>query len=224
MEDHSFSESSAPESAQVHTHDTNRRREKGQRKKFPLKIVIFALVVILLGFVGWFVLTPPPGASDSNEVSVVTEESTTVITDTPTPTPEPVDKTQITFEILNGTGIPKEASFLVDEITKLGYEQFDTGNADDDTYKDTIVTYNSGTSETVKQEITQLLKSLYETVTEKTGSIDTDVQIITGYKKGHTPTPTSAPAATKTPTPTQGSASATGTVTPTVTETPTPTP
>ena len=119
-------------------------------------------------------------------------------------------------------GIPGAAGDLRDELETLGYSEIDAGNASSSDYEVTEVTYDSDVPQGVRDEITDLLEDEYETVSVNSASLSSvDVEITTGYPKGHEPTATEAPASTATPT-----TEVTGTTTPTTspTESPTPTP
>ena len=185
-----------------------------RRRKFKVNkktIAIFAVVVIG-GLVGWFIFR----GKESEEVLEPTPPPFEEITSTPTPTSAPVDKDRIKIEVLNGTGIPEEASFLQGKLRDLGYTEIEVGNADSQDFVATKVTFSKGLQDEVIDEITSELENIYKDVdTETSDSLDVDIRIITGYKKGHTPTP--SPTATPSPTPTEE-------VTPTSTPSATPTP
>lgn len=187
---------------------SKRRRKLRSKKRVPKIAVRVGLGLIITGLVGlggWYILKEP-----SFEEETTQEDSTLQSpelpeeepTSTPAPTEVEIDRTDITVEIFNGTGIPKEASFLRDKISDLGYERIDVGNASDQEYETTVVTYADSLDEAVKDEITKVLRSTYVEVNVKTSSTQKiDVQVITGLREGQalpTPEPTSEPTLTPT--------------------------
>jgi len=186
--------------------------EKTKRaRKFPsviLKVIIVLVFLSLLAGAGFYLLNEPKIEEETNdEVSYSDEEPSPF----PEITKEPVDKTGITIEILNGTGIEREASFLQDRMGSLGYTSIETGNAQRKDYEISVVSFSSLLDEDVIKEVTEELKKVYVQVkTETHESInDYDIKIITGLRAGQTfptatpvpeaPTPTSSPSATVAP-------------------------
>lgn len=190
------------------------RRSFGKRKKgrFDKRYLLIIIVIAAIAAGVWFLLRDP-----KIEVEPLSEEETIEETSEPTskPTSQPVDREEISINILNGTGIPKEASLLQGKLRDLGYTDIEVGNADTKDFVVTEATFSSKVPDDVKDEIIEELEDTYKEVDSKTGSSATDITIIIGYKKGHTPTPSPAPttAPTQTPTPTE-SISATPTPTP----------
>lgn len=187
----------------------SRRRKKLKINKKSLITIVG--VLIIGGLAGWLIFR----GGESEEVR---EPSPTPgleeITSTPTPISALIEKDKIRIEVLNGTGIAQEAAYLQGKLADLGYSDIETGDADSEDYVETEVTFSSGLAQEVIDEITQQLESIYKQVDTKTSSsLDVDVQVITGYRKGHTPTPTQTP----TPTPAE---EATPTSTPSATPTP----
>lgn len=176
------------------------------KKRSNKWIYIIVVFVILIGVIAVLVFkgsqttseeepTPPPlGELSSPEA---TPEST------PTPSPSSVSKEDIRVQILNGTGIPGEAGYLQGQLRSSGYTNITTGNADNTSNATTQVIFASSVSADVVTEVTTQLKSIYQTVQSDTSRslTSTDIQIITGLKKGATPLP--AETATPTPTPSQ---------------------
>ncbi len=171
--------------------------------KLPKVIILISVLIILL--IGGYLIFRRGGES-SEELSPTTEpliegEETPIAT----ATPAPVDKSKIKIEIQNGTGIAGEAAYLSDQIKLLGYTNVKVGNAEDQTYTATSVTFVKTISTQVQDEITGKLKAIYQEVQVKTSStLTNDVLIISGLRKGATPKPsaTPTPAATASPTPT----------------------
>jgi len=189
------------------------------QKKFNFKrlIVILVILAVLAGG-AWFIF----GRGQEGGLSLEPSPTPFSTTSTPTPTSEEIDREDIRIQVLNGSGISGQAGDLQSELEELGYSGIEVGNASEQDNETTTVTFSSSVSSGVRDEILEALEDFFEDVDSETGSTgEFDIQIITGYPAGHTPTtaPTSAPTTTATPTPT---GQATGTVTPTSTPTPTP--
>jgi hypothetical protein len=180
-------------------------KKKGGKKKG----LAFLLVIAAIG-VGIFLIVK--GSGDSKTETSPTPDSNLYDFATPdsTSTPEPVDREDVSIEVLNGTGIAREASYLQGKLADLGYTDIELGNADEQDNETTQVTFSSSTPDEVIDEITEELEGLYEDVETSTSRSqeDVDVQIITGLKKGQTPkpesteTPEASPTESPTPTPT----------------------
>ncbi len=211
--------------------DSSQRTQVGfpqtsQPKKFPTKILVILIILLGLGFGAWYIFKGRAKTEESKELS-----PTPTVRLTPTPTKAPIERDNVKIQVLNGTGLSGAAGSLKSELEELGYTKIDVGNAKNSNSTATKVIFNTTVQDAVKEEITGKLEDLYQEVEVETGSLSKyDVQITTGYPKGHTPTPTTSKVSS-TPTPTSrvtGTPTVTPTrtltVTPTSTITPTPTP
>ena len=202
------------------------RKEEKKSKKLPL-IIVVVLVFLLLAGGGYFLLTKPSSVSDE-----VSEEGTTITptqaSESPTPTAGEVNKKEISIEVLNGTSISGLAGNVKTALTKLGYTDIKTGNASSKDYETTEVKFASSVPTSIKDEILAELNKTYQEVKTASGAPSgPDIQIITGFPKGHTATPTAKATVTPTAKPTGSvttTPTTTGSVTVTPTKTPTPTP
>lgn len=180
--------------------------KKGINKGVLIIVALFAVV----GVAGFLLLRSSgqsiePGSTPSTLGSSL-EQPVDLPQDTPSPTPkttatpQPVDKKNIAIQVLNATGIAGEAGYLKDQLTALGYEKIDTGNASSQNATKTIITYSSTVAKAAQDEITSKLQGIYKEVEVKTGSSGAgiDIQIQVGLRKGATPKP-SASASTSTP-------------------------
>lgn len=194
--------------------------EKKEKKSKKGLIVIVIIVLVLLAAGGWFLFQKK---SKTNENISQTSSISPTGEIASTPTERPVDKSEVSIEILNGSGVSGEAAKLKSVLSELDYTDIEVGNASSSDYVTTEVTFKSSVGDEVKDEITDKLESIYSNVDVKNGSIgEKDVQIIIGYKKGFTPTPKPTKA---TVTPTKApTATVSATVTPTKAPTATPTP
>ena len=185
---------------------SKRQSSKSKKKKFAILFVI-----VLLAGIGVYLIVK--GLGSKEELTIVASPSPTVAgisnemqDSAGTPIPA-ADKGTISIQILNGTGIPGEASFLQAKLKALGYTKVDAGNASSNDNETTTVTFSSSLSPDVVSELTDLLKETYKSVETKTSSSLTgDAQVVTGLRAGQTPVPsataTATAKATASPTPT----------------------
>jgi len=178
-------------------------KPKNKKRKIPAIVILIGVILIaILGIV--FILK---SRGESTETIEAPEDSLSApATVTPTPTTSQINRDEVSIEILNGTGIAKEASFLQGKLGNLGYTKIETSNSSNQGGTDTIVTFGDDVLEGVVEEIMGELEDIYKKVVKKTSStISTDIQIVTGLRVGQTlpsQTPTAGPTDTPTPTPT----------------------
>jgi len=189
-----------------------------RKKQINKRIFVVLGIFLVVGVAGWFIFKGSKSPSSTNPTPTPPTKGVSTVS---TPTPAPVDKSEIEIEVLNGTGIAREASFLQGKLRDLDYTEIETGNAEDQDESETVtkVTFSSSVAEEVVDEITEELEEIYKDVDVRTSrSLEVDIQIITGLRKGQTaPSPTPTPEASPSPSP---SPSPTETPTPTPTETP----
>lgn len=191
-----------------------RRKEKKGSKK-GLVILVIVIVVFIAG-AAYYLLTDP-SIDESVEPTPTPFEQ---VSPTPTTPVEEIIRDEVSINILNGTGIAGAAGDLRDALETLGYSNIDVGNAKSTDYESTEVVFDSDVPEGVRDEITSELESLYDSVDVSSDSLSgVDVEITTGYPRGHEPTATDAPESTATPT-----TGTTGTTTPTSSPTSSPSP
>lgn len=194
---------------------------KGKTIKIAVAIIIGLLV---LGGGAWFILSEPESKKEPQSEPSLIQPETLTPTVAPTLTPRPVIKADVRIQILNGTGIAKEATFLQGKLRDLDYTEIELDNAEtqDEEREMTTVTFSASIQEEVVEEITARLREIYRGIETKSSVslADFDVLIITGLRKGYV-APTTVPTPQNTPTPTPD-ASLTPTPTPTGGPTPTP--
>ncbi|GIW61399.1 MAG: hypothetical protein KatS3mg089_0251 [Patescibacteria group bacterium] len=145
---------------------------------FLLFFIGSALTVVFGG--GYYLLQ----RSEQKDLSSVTHTPSSIPTPTPTPTPITLAKEELKIRILNGTGIPKQASKVQKALEDKGYKKIETDNAEDTNQEETQVTFSSRISEELKREIMEVLESMFTTVVkDQDSNIDADVLIITGSEK-----------------------------------------
>jgi hypothetical protein len=173
-------------------------------KKTLAVILLLAAVVLIAGALFYFL-----GQKKQSEMqaSPTPNSGLYVTSETPIPVPsstaEPVvDKKTVSISILNGTGIAGEASYLQGKLRALGYEDITAANASNQDNTTTTLRYLDTLSASVVDEITGELKNTYQDVTSsKSSSLDVDVQITTGLRKGATAKPSATPTASQSPSP-----------------------
>ncbi len=160
-------------------------------------LTVVLLLTIYLGLV-WFlkskntdlaVLSPGPAVPAT--VTVSSPTVTRVISTTPTPSPTlTVTKVyaatgQITFNILNGSGITGLAGRVRDRLSSIGYLNLSLGNKDNYTKEETTVTFSSRVSPTDREQIIGELEGIIKTtaVSEDSGNPEVDVYVILGNRR-----------------------------------------
>ena len=114
------------------------------------------------------VITPSPEASSE-----------------PSPSPATLDLSSYSIQVLNGSGVAGEAGSVKDALETGGFEEINTSNADNYDHTDTEVSLKDNISESVFNEIENILSSSYTVVLDSdslTSRSDYDVVIIIGEK------------------------------------------
>jgi hypothetical protein len=186
------------------------RASKGDGKKvFVIILILLSIILIIAGIV-YFVSQKNRVVEEATPTPIDYFDTTYVQTPEPTPivsaspTPSAVEKSKITIQILNGTGTPKEASYVEGILNPLGYTNITAANAATQDYTDTLVVYSSTVSGTVQEEITSAMEKVFKTVKVSSSSTQTvNVKITTGLRSGATakPSATATPSAKPSATP-----------------------
>lgn len=124
-------------------------------KKSGKAILLIIGLLVILGVGGFFLnqkLKILPGSGQTPQ-SISSETPASI----PTPSPQPVlDRSEWSFEILNGSGETGLARRMADQIRDLGYEIVRVGNADRSDYSETQITVREGLAEKVDLVIADL--------------------------------------------------------------------
>jgi hypothetical protein len=182
------------------------------KKSGGAKTLLIIGILILVGILGFVIYKSATNKTDTalseptpfDNLTAPVDNPTTIITPTPTATIKPADRSAVSIEIQNGTGITGEAAYLQTQLKALGYTKVTVGNAGSQTQTATVVTFSDSLSSDIVTELTQTLNSLYQTVTTKTSTTKSaTVLIVTGLRKGATakPSTTSTPSASPSATP-----------------------
>lgn len=155
-----------------------------------IKWLFMFVVLLILGGVGIYFFTKSssePIPTLKPEVETNYEEDLETVAPLATKTPQTVDKSEITIEVKNGTGISGEAAYLQTKLKTLGYLDITVANADAIDYQQTVVTFSSNLSTSIQAEIKKELGLLYKEVNTKTSSSQkSDIVIITGPRLSST--------------------------------------
>ena len=174
-------------------------------KDKPKKTVLLALIIAAILLIGggiFFLVTG--GDQSASETPTPTPEL--IVEETPAPTEEPEEVGEVDFEvdiqILNGTGITGEATYLKAELEKAGYKKIEAGNADKTDATATTATYKSSVSKATRDSIAKILDKTYSSVKWVSGNpTNSDVLIVTGLRKGATAKPSGTPVKSPSATP-----------------------
>lgn len=103
-----------------------------QSKSGKKKFAAAAIIIVILLATGW-VIKSGSGSAESE----IKTGSQPIPTPLPTPSFTPavkLERSGVSFEVLNGSGVTGAAKKLADQLKELGYEVLKTANADKDTY------------------------------------------------------------------------------------------
>lgn len=187
-----------PESRQDNPHPT---RIKKSKKVLIIPIVILLIIIAIAAFLFFEPFSDNDKENDKNpdKIEITLDSSLEEELSSPTqaPTPEPIDKSEISIEVLNATGIAGQAASLKEKLENLDFTQIETGNADDDEQESTSVSFSSTVDEQVREEILEALEDTYkEVIISNDEPQNSDILIIAGLKVGQslpTPEPTAPP-------------------------------
>jgi len=175
------------------TLDLTMPQEPNQGKGKKVFIIVFVLVLIAGIIAGGFIyyksrVSPSDKSQVDNEVIPTPTSAESV---TPTPTAE-VKMETYKVSILNGSGIPGEAGKVKDLLTKEGFKEITTGNAESYNFTISEISLKKATPDAVYQAVKKALSG-YKIIKQEKALEDTskvDVQIIIGSSKAETtPTP-----------------------------------
>lgn len=90
-------------------------------------LILFILTIAVIGSAIYFVAGV--GSPKKQEQTVISPPTSTI---TPTPTPNTLNRSEWSFEVLNGSGVTGAAKKLADSLKALGYQVVRVANADKD--------------------------------------------------------------------------------------------
>lgn len=188
MEDKDSSAASSDAKAVVVNPNKNK---KGKGKKFVLLLfILFIIGGIAAG--AWYLLQTPDLQDQLDEIGP-SQQTSPQPTQEPSPTEEPVELSELTVEVLNGTGISGEAGYLQERLEDMGFEDIEVGNAEDQDYEETIVYFSDEIPASVRQQLIEELEEIYiDVVLRSEDDMDVDIRVVTGPRR-NAPTATEAP-------------------------------
>lgn len=108
--------------------------------KSKLNKTTYILVIILILIIGGgFFTLKNTGLIKKIGIGGATPTSTPASTSQPTPTPQALNRTEWSFEVLNGSGVTGAAKKIADSIKTLGYQVVKSGNADNQDFAQTQI-------------------------------------------------------------------------------------
>ena len=111
-------------------------KPESKKSRFLLPIVLFFLTLIIAG-AGFYAYDSGLYKGVFKKVSSISSfviKPTPIPTQIPTPTPKPITREDLKVEVLNGSGKEGAASGVADQLTKKGYKDIKTDNADNYNY------------------------------------------------------------------------------------------
>src|SRR5258706_3093567 len=181
------------------------------QKSGGAKTLLVVGILILVGILGFVIYKSATKTSDTvsteptpfdNLSAPEGDKTVTAATPAPVATTSATDRSKISIQIQNGTGITGEAAYLQTQLKDLGYTNVKVGNATSQNLTSTQVTFSSSLDAGVVSELTGKLNALYQNVTSTSSASSTfDIVIVTGLRKGSTPKPSSSPLASPSATP-----------------------
>lgn len=150
------------------------RIEKTNKQLFLLGGSFFIFTIITTTIMGIFILNTSNGGKPK-------EEPFAVPTEAPAPksaSASTINKKEITFEVLNGSGEAGKAKKTADAIEDLGYTVDGTGNASETDYEGVVVSFVDEIEDSVKEIILKDLKKEFLSVKEDDLPQETDASIL----------------------------------------------
>lgn len=176
------------------------------KSKTGLLIFIILGVVLLIGAAIFFIArsgnqaVASPSPTSFFQVSSPTPLATATSSPSTSPVASPTsaDKSKLTVEVLNGTGVPGEAAYLQGQLKNLGYEDIKTANASSQSETLTTITFAKSVPDSVQDELEAKMKTIYTEVKVTTSSTlsGIDIRILTGPRKGVSPKPSASASST----------------------------
>ncbi|RLF26916.1 MAG: hypothetical protein DRN14_06110 [Thermoplasmata archaeon] len=144
-------------------------------------LMIVGGVIILIGLIVGGILVSRSATSESEEIVI-----TPIATATPELTPKPTEWSEVSMQILNGSGVTGRAGEIADLMMEFGVEEdkIETGNADNYDYDGVEVAVREGLGEDVYDQIEEAFLDEYDVIEIDGLDKDSkyDVVIVVGQK------------------------------------------
>jgi hypothetical protein len=154
-------------------------------KKSPMRsLIMWAIMLVVMSLVVGGIILAANGKGISLPAIMATPTPTPTSTPTPTPTPDvsQLDRSVLSIQVLNGSGIAGEAGKMKDALEEKGYTVENTGNAETYDYETTEI-FVKAESEEYLPLLEEDLKELYSLGTVEAtleDDVTYDVRIIVG--------------------------------------------
>lgn len=158
--------------------ETAHSEHKKNNRRINLKLLFFLTIVVALivGFVAGGLYVYTTGMSLLGNEETEAEQTTAPeptgepqeSTPEPTPTPEPVDVSEFSVSVLNGSGRAGEAGKVETLLEDAGFTIGNTGNASRFNFTDTVIQATENVPKTV---VTQLEEALSESYAVEVGDV-----------------------------------------------------
>ncbi len=150
-------------------------KQEKKRNVFILPVIIF-IITAVVAFSGLYFYQ----AGAFQKLSSFIPKPTPIPTQAPVPTVKPVTRAELKAEVLNGSGEVGAASTVADALTKKGYKDIKTDNADNYDYTQNILRVKEKFKKFAEAEFSDLNIGKTETLNDNSSF---DIVIIVGKKK-----------------------------------------
>lgn len=157
-----------------------------KKTNFKLVIILTAFIALVLGGVVGGVLVFMSGVTPETVEEDLGPKPTATATPSAEPeVTEPVDRSEFTINIQNGSGIAGEGGRMSSLLTKEEFEVGTVGNASSYDYEETVIQAKEDVSEAFLSELEEVLGESYVLADQEElpTSASSDINIIVGSEK-----------------------------------------
>ncbi len=154
----------------------------GKKSSKGLWLVVIVLLIVALGVVGFIIYKGDLMSKSQIEATPTpTPASEPSPTEVP-PTPAITDKSEVTIQILNGSGVVGQASKIAAALEKQDFRTPEVANFDGDKQTETMVKYTVKVDKSLVDELVTVLEESLSDVTATPDATltDFDILVITG--------------------------------------------
>ena len=167
------------------------QKEVGKSQgKYVIAGLLIILIVSAMSFLGYFIYRDFIKKDETVETGTAEITETENVIPVAELSPATISEEKIVYKefkaiIKNGSGISGEAQNAGNLLREIGFEQIDTGNADNYEYYETQVLVSDNLSETAISEIISALSKEYSVATKsgEIGDSEYDLEVIVGMRK-----------------------------------------
>lgn len=149
-----------------------------------LYIIMFSLLLLLGGTVGGsfalgLVSLPPNPFLPERKIE---RAAAVPVTPSPIPIPTPtlaeINKKDLKIQVLNGSGIAGQAGKVKELLEGLGFEEVETGNAENSGTQVSVAAFSQKVSLTIQNEVITELNKIFAKVSTQSGDLDPNLDIL----------------------------------------------